>query len=154
MDAFGFEQAALEGAVGLGDEKASAGAHDAMPGDTLSAGASGHGVANGARAAGKAESTSEFSVGGHFAPRNLLDEAVDGLPGHCVCILRDEEKNLPQRRQWRREDSQIRDVRIAAMLQGLKPLKQKRPPSVPVCGAVTRCSGRNAVTGERTRGAV
>lgn len=87
-DAFGFEEAALEGTVGFGDEQASAGADDAVPGDALSAGASGHGVADGARASRKAEGTRQCAVGGHFPARDFFDQAVDRLPGHGSRVLR------------------------------------------------------------------
>lgn len=66
----------------LRDEQASTGADDAVPRNPLPAGACGHGVTDGASAAREAQGTSEFPIGGHFAPGNLLDEAIDRLPGH------------------------------------------------------------------------
>lgn len=86
--AFGFEDAALKRAVGFGDEEASAGADDAVPRDALSTGASGHGVADGARASGEAKGAREFAVGGDATTRNFLDQAIDGLPGHGQRLYR------------------------------------------------------------------
>lgn len=74
------------------DQEPSTGANHAVPRNALSAGASSHGVADGAGASGKTQGAGEFAVGGDTAARNFLDQAIDGLPGHLSCAPRKKEE--------------------------------------------------------------
>jgi hypothetical protein len=85
---FGFEESALERAVRFGDEESSAGANDAMPRDALSAGTSGHSVADGTCSSGEAQGTRQFAIRRDATTRNLFDEPIDRLPGHVLVCSR------------------------------------------------------------------
>ena len=79
--AFGFEEAALEAGEGLADDDAPSGGNDAMPGDTLTARASGHGSAGGPSAAREPHGLGQLAVGGDASFGDALDEGVESLPG-------------------------------------------------------------------------
>jgi len=79
--AFGFEEAALEAGEGLADDDAPSGGNDAMPGDTLTARASGHGPAGGTSASREPDSPGQLAVGGNASFGDALDEVVESLPG-------------------------------------------------------------------------
>lgn len=79
--AFGFEEAALEAGEGLADDDTSARSDDAVPGDGLTARASGHGSAGGTSAAGKPHGARQLAVGGNASFGDALDEGVESLPG-------------------------------------------------------------------------
>jgi hypothetical protein len=80
-DAFGFEEAALEAGEGLADDDTSACGDNAMPGDTLTARAGGHGSAGGTSAAREAHSQGQLAVCGDAAFGDAFDEGVESLPG-------------------------------------------------------------------------
>jgi hypothetical protein len=86
--AFGFEKAALEAGKGLADDDTSACGDNAMPGDTLTARAGGHGSAGGTSAAREAHSQGQLAVCGDAAFGDAFDEGVESLPGgvHAVKI--------------------------------------------------------------------
>ena len=79
--AFGFEEASLEAGKGLADDDTSAGGNDAVPGDGLTARASGHGSAGGTSAAREAHSQGQLAVGGNASFGDALNEGVESLPG-------------------------------------------------------------------------
>jgi hypothetical protein len=79
--AFGFEKAALEAGKGLADDDTAAGGNDAVPGDTLTARASGHGSAGGTSATGKPHRPSQLAIGGGAALRDAFNEGIESLPG-------------------------------------------------------------------------
>ena len=79
--AFGFEEAALEAGKGLADDDTSACGDNAMPGDTLTARAGGHGSACGTSAAREAHSQGQLAIGGDAALGDAFDEGVESLPG-------------------------------------------------------------------------
>ena len=87
--AFGFEEAALERTMRFRDEQTSSSANNAVPGDALSTGASGHRVADRSRAAAQTQLPRKFTVRSDFAARDLLDQPIHRLPGHGLCVLRD-----------------------------------------------------------------
>jgi hypothetical protein len=80
-DAFGFEEAALEAGEGLADDDAPSGGNHAMPGNTLTARASGHGSAGGTSAAGEPHRPGQLAIGGDAAFGDAFDEGVESLPG-------------------------------------------------------------------------
>lgn len=85
----------------LRDEQASASADHAVPRDALAVGARSHGIANGAGASGKAQGAGQFAIGGDLAARNLLDQAIDRLPGHREKLYR---RGAEERRENLRRD--------------------------------------------------
>lgn len=79
--AFGFEEAALEAGKGLADDDTSASGDDTVPGDALTARASGHGSAGSTSAAWEPHSPGQLAVGGKASFGNALDDGVESLPG-------------------------------------------------------------------------
>ena len=79
--AFGFEEATLEAGEGLADDDTSAGGDDTVPGDGLTARASGHGSAGSTSAARELHGARQLAVGGDAAFRDAFDEGVESLPG-------------------------------------------------------------------------
>ena len=71
----------MEAGKGLADDNTPSGGNDAMPGDTLTARASGHGSAGGTSAAGEPHSPGQLAVGGDASFGDALDEGVELLPG-------------------------------------------------------------------------
>src|SRR5208282_1182465 len=80
--AFGSQQPVLQTCLGLVHPNLSACADHPVPGDSASARAGGHGVPDSPSSARQAELLGEFAVGCNPPARNLLYEAVDGIPGH------------------------------------------------------------------------
>jgi hypothetical protein len=79
--AFGFEEAALEAGKGLADDDTSACGDNAVPGDGLTARASGHGSAGGTSAPREPHSPGQLAVGGDASFGDALDEGVESFPG-------------------------------------------------------------------------
>lgn len=115
----------MKRAMRFGDQEASAGANHAMPGDALSAGASGHGIANGARASREAQRTSEFAVRGDATARNFLDQPIDGLPGHLSCA--------PQKKEEFTADGQRPQRKSTTGSPVLEKAAERRAPTSGAC---------------------
>jgi hypothetical protein len=115
---FGFEKAALETGEGLADDDTSSGGNDAMPGDTLTARASGHRSAGGTSATGEPHGARQLAVGGDAAFGYAFDEGVESLPGG-VHVGKDScnGRELPDR--LASDDAQ--------RFQGLKPRRLANP---------------------------
>jgi hypothetical protein len=98
-DAFGFEEAALEAGEGLADDDTSARGDNAVPGNGLTARASGHGSAGGTSAAREAHSQGQLAVGGNASFGDALNEGVESLPSG-VHVGKDSRngRELPDRR--------------------------------------------------------
>jgi hypothetical protein len=79
--AFGFEEAALEAREGFADDDTSSGGNHAVPGDALTARASGHGSAGGTSATGELHGACQLAVSGDAAFGDAFDEGVESLPG-------------------------------------------------------------------------
>ena len=78
---FGFEEASLEAGKRLADDYTSAGGDDTVPGNGLTARASGHGSAGGTSAAREPHSLGQLAVGGNASFGDALNEGVESLPG-------------------------------------------------------------------------
>src|SRR5579859_3822832 len=85
---FAFEEAALLAAIRLAGQNFALFANHAVPGDSLTRRATGHGIANRPRAAGKSQHFGELAVSHHLASRNALHEVVHFVPAAAsLCHL-------------------------------------------------------------------
>jgi hypothetical protein len=81
-DAFGFQKAALQAGVRLGDEQTSASAHYAVPRNATAGRAGGHSVTGSSCAAAETKFAGYFTVCSDAASRYFFDQFVHGIPGH------------------------------------------------------------------------
>lgn len=81
-DAFGFEQAALQGGVRFANQEPAPGPDDAVPRDAESGRAGGHGMTGGTRTSAQAERPGDFAVRGDATAWDFFHEFVDRVPGH------------------------------------------------------------------------
>jgi hypothetical protein len=77
---FALQEFSLERRVWLADKYASAGAKDAVPGNSATLGARGHGAPGGTGAAGQFETTRQVAVGEYATARNLFNKFENWLP--------------------------------------------------------------------------
>jgi hypothetical protein len=79
-DSFRFEEFSLQSGVGLADQKFSASADHAVPGDTFSPGCGSHGTACGSPAAGEPHSFCERPISNNPSTGNSFHKAIDSVP--------------------------------------------------------------------------
>lgn len=108
--AFALEKLTLEGSVRLADQKASACADHAMPGNAAPGGAGGESAAGRSRTAAKMYRPRHFSIRQDATPRNFFHQVVDGQPAHLsFCTRSSLVKQLLRRKRVLSSEAHLSD---------------------------------------------